>query len=391
MEELQEALDMVPEALAQLKRMPSQSMRNTGAQKHLQSEMSKTWKLEKERSNPTAIFSKPIILGMTIVGLMALSAFLALTISGSIRQQQHAPPPVQVDLTKQQLLETKMSQESLHKMDDHGPNEAEDMETIYITNKDQQDNDLAEEVSKHPNAKRMIIDRAHITDEGLQVIESLPLNELVLQRMELVSDKGIAVLKNFPNLTKLGITNCPIISDKGLESLRLMNKLQAVDLSADPDVTDKTISYLPKTLGMLNLKGDQISGKGCAQLGQLTKLTTLDLSFTAIVNDDLKHLQSLNKLTFLALAGTSVSDAGMKYITKISSLERIILAGTPITKRGIYELAHLPHLRLINIRGCNFVKIGDVDNLLNKTQQPIMFDQIPHPQEILHSHRLKDR
>jgi serine/threonine protein kinase len=384
MDELQEALDAVPEAIVQAKqRALLQAARTTGAQKNIQPTLAKTWKLEQQelkKPESSVGWRRHMLLGLVIVALIGGVALAYVIVSGmTTKQSEPVAVSVPLALSKEQADETQNSQDDLNKMDGYQAKQETDpdgLATIYLNGEAHGDSDLAQEVSKNPDTKRVLMDRVAVTDEGLQVLQDLPLVELSLQRLR-VSDTGLEVLKHFPNLKKLSLANCSNVTDKTVKSLRGLNQLQALDLSSDSDVTDEGLSNLPKSLEMLFLKGGQISAKGCAKIGELPKLTTLDLADTPIANDDLKVLQKLPKLQNLSLAGTGISDKGMELVIKANGLEHLNLAHTRITKKGFFLLAQLPRLRSINIDKCTFLKYEDVDSLMIKAKHTIVMERPP--------------
>jgi serine/threonine protein kinase len=375
MEELREALDAVPEAIVQAKqRALLQAARNTGAQKKLPPGQDKTRKPEKEEP-ANAGSKRPLLLVLAITAVIALAVFAYLAVSSAMNKQPQtsAVQPV-VELSRQQAVETKISQDDLRKMDGYQTTKESDPEgtsAICLEGASRTDRDLAQEVSKNPNTKSVIIDRADVTDEGIQILENLPLEELTLRRIK-ISDKGLKVVNSFPKLKKLCLASLSGITDRGLANLRSLNQLDGLDLSSNPDITDKGLSNLPKSLEILTLRGDPISTTGCARIGELTKLTTLDLGNTLVANDDLKHLQKLSKLKFLGLAGTGISDPGIEHLLKINSLEQIILSRSHITNHALIALQRLPQLHLINIDQCPFARGKRVDNLTNSSNQTIV-------------------
>jgi serine/threonine protein kinase len=376
MEELQDALDTVPEALAQSKqRALIAAAKNTGAHRKIHPAQAKP-KLEK--TEPEKETSKrPLILGLAITVVIGLAALAYLAVSGSInKQSQNSVLPAPVELNKQQAVEMQNSRDDLSKIDSYKTNKESDPEgisPIYLDGASYTDRELAQEVSKNPNTKSVTLDRAErITDEGIQILENLPLvEELTLRRVK-ISDKGLKVVSSLPKLRKLCLTSLSGITDTGLAYLRPLTQLEGLDLSLNADISDKGLSNLPKSLEILSLKGDPISTVGCTKIGELTQLTTLDLSNTMVDDTDLKHLEKLPKLKFLGLAGTSISDKGMKSLIKINSLEQLILARSHVTNRGLFDLQHLPHIHLINIDQCPYTRFRQIDTLTNSSNQTIV-------------------
>lgn len=112
----------------------------------------------------------------------------------------------------------------------------------------------------------------------------------------------------------------------------------------------KGINLLTK-LNTLNLSYTQVSDIGLAHLQKLTQLTQLSLSCTKVSDAGLKHLQNLTQITYLSLTETQVSNAGLSHLQKFPLLIRLFLAGTQISDAGLADLEKLTQLTAISLIG----------------------------------------
>ncbi|MEN6634251.1 MAG: leucine-rich repeat domain-containing protein [Clostridiaceae bacterium] len=120
--------------------------------------------------------------------------------------------------------------------------------------------------------------------------------------------KDIQALKYFPNLEKLEMQNNAI---QEIDELRIMKNLNTLDLANNPVRDIHALSSFTN-LSQLNLSGTRCTAEGLASIGELTKLTWLDLSYCSDLKDvsalaGLVNLQSLYlnnmPLDFTPLAG----------------------------------------------------------------------------------------
>jgi Leucine-rich repeat (LRR) protein len=80
----------------------------------------------------------------------------------------------------------------------------------------------------------------------------------------------------------------------------------------------------------------------------------LDLSNTAVTDEDLQLLKDLPDLRVLILGGTQgtkVTDKGLEHLKGSVNLQRLHLYGTPITDEGMVHLKGLTDLRLLHLVG----------------------------------------
>jgi len=117
-------------------------------------------------------------------------------------------------------------------------------------------------------------------DRNLEVLRKVPeLRTLTLTNTQ-VTDGGLAILSEFPNLNALFIANIDHVKLIGPAGARL--------------------NTVP-----------QISGKGLAMLKGLSKLESIQLIGPITTDADLLAMRELKSLLFVDLKDTSVTDAGV--------------------------------------------------------------------------------
>lgn len=120
----------------------------------------------------------------------------------------------------------------------------------------------------------------------------------------------------------------------------------------DTKVSDDDLGVLksfPK-LESLDLSNTQITSRGMAHLEGLTNLQQLLLWETEIGDTGLKHLEGLAKLWLLVLDDTEVTDAGLKHLSGLTNLEEYLgLRRTQVTDAGLGHLQGLTKLRKLNL------------------------------------------
>jgi eukaryotic-like serine/threonine-protein kinase len=243
---------------------------------------------------------------------------------------------------------------------------------IDLTNMDS-DQKLAESVKANPGAKTVILKGKYITDEGIQVLRRLPIERLVIQETKL-TNKGFAVLADFPNLELLNLRQNPNLDDESLLPLSDMKKLKVLDLSQSPHFSDTTLSRLPHTLQTLCLQGDfRVTEKGFADVCKLSELTLLDVSRTPFVDDEAKLLPKLTKLQKLYIGETCLTDRAMHILGKLPVTE-LSLEKTRITSKGLMELADMPFAVRIATKGCPYISKQDREDYRTKIKKLIQLE-----------------
>ena len=271
-----------------------------------------------------------------------------------------------------------------------------------------------ESISRLENLKVLSLSSTPISDAGIGKLSSLRnLQDLDLANTE-VTDVGVAKLKSLHNLKLLDLSGAlateAVLKQfdlrKGLDVSGLRSKADHLNLDNPADVatlrdagllieTDRlrnvtrvdaarsnlapadwlprlknahslTILELPrattdadlisvcklKSLKTLKIEQAGISDEGTKDIGRLTELRELSLTFCHDLSDvTAARLLRLVKLERLNLTSSGVTDAGLKQLGSLRTLRHLVLCDTKITDSGIASLTSLRSLELLKLSG----------------------------------------
>eukprot|EP00759_Apiculatamorpha_spiralis_P017534 PhF_6_TR23743/c0_g1_i2/m.33162/K10280/FBXL14; F-box and leucine-rich repeat protein 14 len=222
-----------------------------------------------------------------------------------------------------------------------------------------------------------------ITDSGLQHLDQLScITDLNLSNIPM-TDIGLqCVLK--PTLTSLCLFWCQVIRGQSLEHISKLSALKTLDLSGcDNAITDTGLQHIAtnltslSNLHMIGCLG--LTDIGLSHIAKMTSLQELHLArnetitcagvihvvsmLPALKNLDISNcigvmddaLQHLGKsLTCLNVGWTDITDEGLKHLLSLPSLSSLDVAGCKlISDEGVIQyVANLPSLHTLNIHAC---------------------------------------
>ncbi len=236
---------------------------------------------------------------------------------------------------------------------------------------------IAEE---HPDLARLRACNADkLTDEGMAALCSLEgLEELDLSGLLRVTPPGLGALSRLPQLRSLALWDVRVddraadalselkglrrielcgasITGQGLASLTRLPELSALHLSRCFQLGTAALSLLSELprLRELRIDGCPDCDEGSlASLEALQELERLDLSQTAVTDEDLEQLWRLPLLAELDLTWcTQITDQALEILTG-HRLRRLSLCTTRITDEGLNYLADMPGLQFVDLDGC---------------------------------------
>ncbi|MCA9073059.1 MAG: hypothetical protein KDA84_29255 [Planctomycetaceae bacterium] len=79
------------------------------------------------------------------------------------------------------------------------------------------------------------------------------------------------------------------------------------------------------------------------------EVAKIDLTESAIQDDDLQNLSVLPELTALTLHGTKISDEGLMHLTALKNLKELDLSDTNITDLGLTTLQEIKSLEKLHL------------------------------------------
>jgi len=115
-------------------------------------------------------------------------------------------------------------------------------------------------------------------------------------------------------------------------------------------VGDEELKHIEKftTARCLHVLGSAVTNKGLDSICELEQLESLHIVGTQITDEGLDELEDLDKLRFLHLVGTRITDKGLAKLSKLKSLEELDLRATPVSDEAIEELKRkMPTLRVV--------------------------------------------
>jgi len=188
---------------------------------------------------------------------------------------------------------------------------------------------VLEPLSRMTGLQMLELNNTGITNKGMLYLRKLrSLKSLKLWENQ-VSDTGLAVLQNLPQLEYL---NCWTgATDVGLKVLRQASSLR-----------------------WLRIRMGRIRGPGLAELVHLPHLERLCLwGQTGLSDRHVRYLQGLTNLKGLTLWGTNypLTDTSLAFIGKLASLEELyfLSIATNFTSAGHARLKNLKHLKKLDI------------------------------------------
>ena len=170
---------------------------------------------------------------------------------------------------------------------------------------------------------------------------------------------SIAKLKQLEELT---ITFAEISGEKS-SNIASLTKLKSITLN-ESNIMDTDLAHFSKLdrLEFIELYScRKIGDSGVKAFSGLTPLVHLGLHGTKVGDAGLAHLSGLIKLTELDLGNTAVTDAGLVNLSGMRKLQLLVLDGTAVNGSGLGSLIKMPdmsQLQLMNsqLTGENWLK-----------------------------------
>jgi hypothetical protein len=181
-----------------------------------------------------------------------------------------------------------------------------------------------------------------------------------------VTDAKLDHLKGMLGLQTLLLTNSAVMG-AGLASLKDLPQLQSLILSGNAMMSDAGLAPLKnlKNLRALNLDDTAVTDGGLLNLKDLRELRELDIESTAVTDAGLVYLKELKKLQVLNLATTHMTGAGLVNLTGARELRRLYLTGPmALADAGLASLhAALPQCEIYIYHGMLYGAPGYRDAL----------------------------
>lgn len=162
---------------------------------------------------------------------------------------------------------------------------------------------LAEQVreARQGESREIRVELANVGDQDLVLVHDLAgLKRLILERAT-VTDAGVAALRNLPSLEEVRIIGGQL-GDAGLEHLCGLASVER-----------------------LNLPQTEVTDKGLAALSRLPNLIQLRLGSRRISDAGMEAIAQLGQLRFLHLIDVGITDAGLAKLERMTGLESLYL------------------------------------------------------------------
>jgi len=201
---------------------------------------------------------------------------------------------------------------------------------------------------------------ARVTDRGLALIGRLTTLRWLCLSFTEITDRGLAHLTGLRDLRSLELQN-NLIGDAGLVHVGKLRGLRYLDLY-DTDVTRWGIGALRGLVELRNLQlpefdGDEArrgdregNGDVLRHIGQLRRLTGLELKGVPIAAADLAHISGLTHLRYLHIDQT-LDNEGLCHLRKMERLLSLSVTLRELSVDGERCLDGMQELTSLDLRG----------------------------------------
>jgi hypothetical protein len=150
------------------------------------------------------------------------------------------------------------------------------------------------------------------------------------------TDNDLARIVGIKTLKKLDLS-FTFVSDRGVEMLQQLPQLEDLSLDTAEFITDAAASFLraDKQLKRLSLRGTDVTDISVQYLSVLTGLKALDISQTQIGDVGMDHLAAFAQLEELELGGDKISGASLNVLKLLPKLRKLSFNGIQRRNAGV--------------------------------------------------------
>jgi len=257
------------------------------------------------------------------------------------------------------------------------------------------------DIAHLPKLERLDLSHTRITDEGMLNLKSATgIRDLNLYYAELVTDQGMAAVRNWTMLHRLNVRGTRIANGT-LEIVSHLPHLEALDI-ANTQVTDNGLDLLIALTGLKELAIGRTRSGGEMDLSflrMMPSLTVLDLSGARPLPPDMggagrrprpatppippktiEALAELKNLRTLKLGFSGASAADLKALRVLPGVEKLGLEECPrVDDAAVAELAQWKSLKYLDLQATH-TSPAAIDTLRKaKPGIVILFSPVPSP------------
>lgn len=210
--------------------------------------------------------------------------------------------------------------------------------------------------------------RGWVSDSDLDLIARMDR----LERLDLsetrVTDLGLLKLKELKNVRELNLFYAELVTDEGLAVMRNWTKIERIN-ARGTKVTDNTLALLAgkTTISSLDIGYAEVTDSGLQHLATLPNLRELTFGGNKLTEVGLQVLRALPQIQSLNLSGkqrtdsglwtVGTTDIGLDPVAAVTELRSLNLSGLGISGRGLAKLKPLAKLERLDVHGCK--RVGD--------------------------------
>jgi Leucine-rich repeat (LRR) protein len=235
-----------------------------------------------------------------------------------------------------------------------------------------------------PNIKDIAVFSPGITDQGLEILGSLPnLEGLNLSDAKSITGEGLGRLENAQKLKSLTLYGVAVndstvahidklanlqslqlvktsVTDDGLASIARLSHLKYLDIFLNGSLTYKSLNSIGQlqSLESLCIIGNSAFDRDFDRLKALHKLKTLKINSCSFHDEDMEILSEFKELTVLHLSGSLITDDGMVHLQSLTKLQELNLSNTQIGNPGLAHLKPLTNLEQLSLSSTKIDKDG---------------------------------
>jgi hypothetical protein len=184
------------------------------------------------------------------------------------------------------------------------------------------------------------------TLQGLEALRGLVSMQLCRTR---VTSEGLEACRGLENLEGLNLLKSAEIGDEGLRHIIALPRLRYLNLFGT-DVTDIGLEELPKISNLqgLDLGFTKVTDAGMQHVARISQLKDLRLN-VEIGDAGVHELRALRKLQVISLKSSKVTDAACPDLAELAELRSLDLMFTAITDEGLRHLAKSKNLKRLSV------------------------------------------